>query len=193
MDKGGSRYMLDFYLLMLDTAQQNIFITLWENYSERLLRRAYGYLGHKETAEEAVGDTFLSLMKHFSRYEDCSEDELLALLLTILDNTMRNHVKRSSRLKLIPLQRDDEPDFDLPDSESDPAEIAVSRMTVQRIMELLTQLPPIYREVLDLRLLHDCGYEEIAALLNITPETARKRFERGRRMILQSLSEERST
>lgn len=184
--------MLDFYLLMLDTAQQNIFITLWENHSKRLLRRAYGYLGNREAAEEAVGDTFLSLMKHFSRYEACSEDELLALLLTILDNTVRNQAKRSARLKFISLHRDEEPDFDLPDSDSDPAEITVRHITVQRIMELLTHLPPIYREVLDLRLFHDCGYEEISALLAITPETARKRFERGRRMILKSLSEERS-
>lgn len=184
--------MLDFYLLMLDTAQQNIFIQLWEKYSERLLYRAYGYLGHREAAEEAVGDTFLSLMKHFSRYEDCSEDELLALLLTILDNTMRNQTKRSSRIRFISLQRNDEPDLDLPDSKADPAEIALSRITVQRIMELLTRLPPIYREVLDLRLLRDWSYDTIAALLGITPETARKRFERGRRMILDALSGERS-
>lgn len=184
--------MLDFYLLMLDTAQQNIFIQLWEKYSERLLYRAYGYLGHREAAEEAVGDTFLSLMKHFSRYEDCSEDELLALLLTILDNTMRNQTKRSSRIRFISLQRNDEPDMDLPDSKADPAEIALSRITVQRIMELLTRLPPIYREVLDLRLLRDWSYDTIAALLGITPETARKRFERGRKMILDALSGERS-
>ena len=83
--------------------------------------------------------------------------------------------------------------MDLPDSKADPAEIALSRMTVQKIMELLNRLPPIYREVLDLRLLRDWSYDTIAEILGITPETARKRFERGRRMILDALAEERST
>lgn len=181
--------MFDFALAMLDTDQQNRFIILWENYSERLLRRAYGYLGSREAAEEAVGDAFLSLMKHFPRYESCSENELLALLLTILDNTVRNQVRRSSRLKFVSVSRREEEDFDLTDDTADPAEITVNRLTVQRVMELLADLPPIYREVLDLRLLHDCSYQEIASLLSITPETARKRFERGRSMIVRRLTE----
>ena len=185
--------MLDFYLLMLDSTQQNLLITLWEKYSERLLRRAYGHLGNRDAAEEAVGDAFLALMKHFPRYESCSENELLALLLTILDNTVRNQMRRSSRLKFISVSRSEDEDFELRDNSADPAEIAVNRLTVQRVMELLSELPPIYREVMDLRLLHDCSYQEIGNLLAISPDTARKRFERGRSIIVRQLDrEERS-
>lgn len=184
--------MLDFSLL-LDTAEQNIFVTLWNKYSERLLRRAYGYLGHRESAEEAVGDAFVALMKYFPRYSQCSEDELLALLITILDNTVRNQVKRSSRVRFVSTTRDDdEDDLDFPDSGPDPADVAVNRTAVTRIMAILETLPPIYREVLDLRLFHDCSYDEISALLSITAHTARKRFERGRLMILRQLNDERS-
>ena len=52
-----------------------------------MYRVAYGILGQKEEAENAVHDAFVKLADKFARYERLSEKEMDGLCITIARNT----------------------------------------------------------------------------------------------------------
>ena len=66
-----------FYLSLLETEEQKKnFIEIYRRNRGGMYRVAYGILGQKEEAENAVHDAFVKLADKFARYERLSEKEM---------------------------------------------------------------------------------------------------------------------
>jgi RNA polymerase sigma-70 factor, ECF subfamily len=126
-----------------------------------LYGRALG-LSHGE-AEDVLQETFLALMQ---RPELPREPEHYCL------RSFRNRALNYKRSLWRRLTRELESQhwFEKTASE-DPAERAA--------MQQLAELPPEQREVIVLKIWNDCTFEEIGALLEISPNTAAGRYRYG--------------
>jgi RNA polymerase sigma-70 factor (ECF subfamily) len=126
-----------------------------------LYGRALG-LSHGE-AEDVVQETFLALMQ---REELPREPEHYCL------RTFRNRALNYKRSLWRRLTRELESQrwFEKTEDEN-PAERAA--------MQQLAALPPDQREVIVLKIWNDCTFEEIGALLDISPNTAAGRYRYG--------------
>ena len=70
-----------------------------------------------------------------------------------------------------------------------PSKIAAEKEMAQRVRELVEELPEIAREILLLRYIEQLSNAEAAELLDIDPDTARKRHGRALKRLLAAMIE----
>ena len=68
-----------------------------------------------------------------------------------------------------------------------PESIVISEDTVTRIEKIIQTLDIKYQDVLNMKLFIGLDDEDIAKTLNITKENVRKRYQRGREMIMKKM------
>lgn len=186
--------MLFIYLATLSEEEQNKFLILWEKHSKKLLvyvdAKMYGINTHK-TAEDIVGDAYLLLMTHYQRYEELEEYQLKALLIKICNNLLINEAKRGNRIYFTSTSQinDDgeESEMEIYDDRFILEAIVISEDTVTRIEKIIQTLDVKYQDVLNMKLFIGLDDEDIAKTLNITKENVRKRYQRGREMIMKKM------
>ena len=61
-------------------------------------------------------------------------------------------------------------------------------LAVEELTKRIADLPPIYRDVLDLKAYHGLSDKQIAAALDVGHATVRKRLQRARTMLAQEMS-----
>jgi len=66
----------------------------------------------------------------------------------------------------------------------------MASMEAETVRRCIQTLPEIDRDVLMLRYIHECNDQEIARLLKISNDTARKRLERAKRRLIKLWMEE---
>ena len=66
----------------------------------------------------------------------------------------------------------------------------MSRASTNTVEEQIYSLPELYAETMVLRYLHACTEDECCKLLGISPAAFRKRLERGRKLLKESLEQE---
>ena len=63
-------------------------------------------------------------------------------------------------------------------------------VAVQELVDLICELPEIYRDVLELRAYHGLSEKQIAAILDVEYATVRKRLERARTMLAEKMKQQ---
>jgi RNA polymerase sigma-70 factor, ECF subfamily len=133
--------------------------------------RLYGFLlkrcGHKETAEDLVSRTFMKFLEALPRLT-WQGVPLRAYLFRIAGNALIDHWRKSSTKHEIALDTDV---FDPPGAD-DPAWSAACAFDGVRLMEQVAQLSPRDQEVLNLRFIGDLSPQEMAPLLEVSPNHA---------------------
>ena len=64
------------------------------------------------------------------------------------------------------------------------------KTSYKKLLGYILELPEIYRDVLYLNLVYDYQFNEIANLLGISTENARKRAQRGKKILQEKINEE---
>ena len=143
-------------------------------------RRIYGtclrIIGNPMDAEEAMHDVFLKLFNHM---DDLQNDK--AFYSWSRNIAIRTSIDRVRRKKQVFEQVDDNLFIadEKPDEELD--------LSVEAIKRELGNLPDGYRIVVSMRLLEECGFEELAQVLQIRESTVRSQYARGREKLVQML------
>lgn len=134
------------------------------------------YLQDSSLAEDAVQTTLLRVIKQRHKYQPSRP--FANWFYTILRNTCRDMLRHQSRqARLV-------------------REVATARTSQRQhapsgeleTRDLLETLPKISREVLELRILHGLAFKDIAAALDISQEAAKKRAQRGLRLLREAHS-----
>lgn len=130
-----------------------------EEHESSLIAYTAGILaGDVERAREVVQDAFLRL---YQADTEKVQENAKAWLYTVCRNRALDVLRKVQRLDL----GNDELIASAPSQEPDPASAADTRELSQHAWELLDRLSENQREVIRLKFLHDCSYQEIA---NIT-------------------------
>lgn len=144
------------------------------NFLARLCRR-------RDVAEDLLEETWLRLVTHAPRLND--DTRLAPWLFTVARNVYVSHC-RSRSLEdsgtgaLLSLW---------PSDAASPFDEAAARQLEQRLDAALTDLPPSYREVVQLVSIDGLRPSEAAERCGVTPEAMRQRLSRARAMLWESV------
>lgn len=195
-------------LRRLRAGDEDAFMELVERHHAALLRVAMSYVSDRAVAEEIVQETWVAVLRGVDRFEGRSS--LKTWIFSILMNRAKSIGARERRTvpfsSLEPATGDDEPSVDpsrfrpLDDPQAPgawaqpprswgalPEERALSAEVQQLVEKAIDKLPPSQRTVVSLRDLEGFSAEEVAGLLEITPNNQRVLLHRARSKVRREL------
>ena len=185
-------------LMTLPPEGQDRFLLLWETVRENLVKyvrmKLNGVPTYKD-CEDIVEDTFVRVMEQYERYHDKPDEEIKAILIRTCDNLCRNEKTRSRRIGFVPLSADGDGgeigEASLSGEEvMTPEDLVMSGSNTEHIKVIIRSIPPIQRDILQMKILEEQSYPDIAKELKITENAARQRFRRAREDVIRKLKEE---
>jgi RNA polymerase sigma-70 factor (family 1) len=154
------------------------FTAIYEQYWEKLFAIAYHFCQNKETAEEVVQELFLSLWD--KRAEVLIEDLGAYLATAVKYGVFKQLVRQKRREKLLDTHLH-------PVTVADETEQVEARFLAEYVAGIVEQLPQQCRVVYQLSRQDGLRVEEIAHVLQISPNTARNHLHKALKTIRQSL------
>ena len=157
-------------------------LSLFELYEKKMYHIAYAILQDSYQAEDAVMDAFVKLLERNYEIKDPGSDTAKRLIIQLIRSSAIDLYRKNQRERDRQMLSED-PTLHLPvdftqSQKEDPAFVLS-----EDIESLISELAPIYRDVLELRYGKDYSVRETAAKLGISEDTVRKRQERALRML----------
>ncbi len=173
--------MLLFYLSLLQSEEERINITrIYETYLNWMLKMAFHYLKNETDAEDAVNDVFLSLIGGNCSIPFDSENETKAYLFICIRNAALK-IKESKR-KHKAVNYDElfniSVKYNLEDT-------CFTKDIYNELLSFINTMPPIYKDVLILKISFDESLKEISKILNVPLKTVETRFSRGKSLLIE--------
>jgi RNA polymerase sigma factor (sigma-70 family) len=161
---------------------------LMDEYGDMLLRTASLLLKDRQSAEEAVQDTFIQAYAKMSQLKE--PDRLKAWLIRIVVNRCRMRQRTWSWRNIFPaggseLQTNEDADFT-----AGAEELFMVEWHNVRLAESMRNLDYLYRECLTLYYFHEMNIREISEQLNTSENTIKSRLARGRTLLKKILVKE---
>jgi RNA polymerase sigma-70 factor (ECF subfamily) len=157
------------------------FAVLVERYWVRLYRWLYHLTHDPHAAEDLAQETFLKAFSGLRTFRP--DSNFRAWRFRIGHNNVVNQ-QRLRRGQRQPLP------VDLPAGDEGPVEQALSREALAHLTRAVGRLPTEFRAAFLLRAEEGLSFRQVAAVLNITEETARWRVFKARQKLLQALNPE---
>lgn len=166
------------FLSMLETdIERQQFLELYEQYGNAMLLVARRFFGHDfGLAEDAVQNAWAKVVENFSKIQSVPCKKRGAYLVIIVKNEAISMIRKQK--KEIPL------DEAIVGKETD------MENSTQPILEMIHEMPELYRAVLEMRFVEECSTREIAKKLNLKESTVNTRIHRGRILLMKKLEEE---
>lgn len=172
--------MLAFYLSLLEEqSDKELFTEIYQQNIGKMFNIAKAILCSDELANESVHETFLKVIKHFSKFTALGSEHQKGWIVLTTKYTSLNILKKEKRY--IPVN--DSFLFEVIDKQYD----NTTNDIYDDLAEALCELPKIYQDVLELYYVQGYTSKEIAEILNITLENTKQRMSRGRKMLLEIL------
>lgn len=159
-------------------APQERIARAYDLYGAQLYRVAYSLLQSRESAEDAVQDTFARYMTYDKPFRD--EEHEKAWLIRVTINRCRDLQRAGSVREYTPLE----------DLLHHPGQPDDGWQEGQPVLRAVLALPEKYRTVLVLHGLEGQPVEVIASELHITASAVKMRLKRGREMLQLALAKE---
>jgi RNA polymerase sigma-70 factor (ECF subfamily) len=163
---------------------------LYQQFKDGLLTAAMMMLHDRASAEDCLHDVFVTLAAEAQRIQ--IRRSLKAYLTICVVNRARDYLRKKERrnvsledLAVPPAGRDD-----TAAGRTDPAELLAEKEESAKLLRVLGQLPLEQREVITLHLRTDMTFKEIAAMKEISINTAQSRYRYGIDKLRKLLSEE---
>lgn len=192
-------------LAALRAGDERTFADLVGELSPRMLKLARSYVSGVSTAEEAVQEAWIVVLRNLNRFEGRSK--LATWILGIVVNVARAHGRRESRSRpFSSLGTDDQPVIDPdrflpPDHERWPGHWAIApapwpehaletAQATQAIRDAVAALPHPQRAVITLRDMVGCSPKETSNALGLTDANQRVLLHRARTKVRAALEAE---
>lgn len=175
------------YLLLLETdKEKEFFASIYEAHRDEMFFIAYSILHNRSDAEDAVHESFLSLIDHVNKIIDKQPYQAWHYMKTTVKHKSYNIYRQHHLHEEVEL---DETWMQEKDTEKGP-ELLMEDFELQEAMTgLLKQLKTPYQEMLALQYYHQMTPTEIAEQMGTTPDNVRHISMRAKRK-LQSLMKE---
>jgi len=163
---------------------QNAYSILVRKYQNMVYRLALSIIGNCDAAEDVAQETFLRAYENLPRLQRPAS--FAAWIAGIARNLCRNLLRKR---KNTPLSLDYL--LELGHEISAPGETPDHRIELlESLRQIITTLPPKYREVLDLRTIKEYSYEEISGFLGISLTAVKSRVHHAKKEVLKRARKE---
>ena len=162
------------------------FNSIWLPLSGHFYRVAFYILESQEDAEDAVQDLFSKLWK--MRGSLGSIDNPLAFGITVIRNICLDKVRSKSSSRTVrPVPEAYE---SLPDPNADLGRVLVGKENLEKIRSCMARLPDKQREVLEMRILEDLPFKEIARRTGLSEVNVRVKLCTARKNLKRMIENE---
>jgi RNA polymerase sigma-70 factor (ECF subfamily) len=143
-----------------------------------------------EDARDLAQEVFIKVFTLLDRFDE--QYAFSSWLFRIATNHCIDHLRRQ-RLRFLSVERDggsedEEAELQIPASGPEPDVVLQRRQALEKLEEVIAELPPHYRIITLLRHDEQLSYEEIAETLQLPLGTVKARIHRARNMIQQLLA-----
>ena len=167
--------MLSALLLMIDDeTDRELVRSLYEANEQLMYNVAYNILHNRTDAEDAVQDSFVSVIRNLEKIRGIDCNETRFYLVIVVKNISLNMLKKKQRHPAVDIDEV----FDAKSDENIEDEI-ISRVSSEEIKCALRDLSDNDYEIMFLYLIREHTPSEIAQLLGITGNQARQRIFRA--------------
>ncbi len=150
---------------------------LYQLYAPILLSVSIRYTANKEDAEDVVHDAFIKILKNLESFSLRFEGAFEAWMKRITVNTAINFLRAKTKLTEINGRIYDE--GAIRDTEYDTEELP-ERLEPETVINLISELPPGYRMVMNMYVFENYTHIEIAEELNISVSTSKSQLSKAR-------------
>jgi RNA polymerase sigma-70 factor, ECF subfamily len=175
--------MTDAAVIRRSRLEPELFAVLFDRHAS-LIHRYVNYRVGRETADDAVGETFLAAFSKRGQY-DLAYPDARPWLYGIATNIIGQH--RREEIRQYRIRQAVLPDLDLPDVAERAAVDVTARAARGVLVAALVGLSPGDRDVLILIAWEELTYPEVARALGIPVGTVRSRLHRARATIRAAL------
>ena len=175
----------------LQAGSEEAFGWLIDAYAPLVYRLAYRLLNHPADASDVVQEVFLKVFRAVKTFEGhCS---LKTWIYHIAVNTVWNQNRwwrrhrGQERAMEIPDGDFGVEEIDVADESQNPLQDAVTLEAQEMVWKALLRLNAAQRVILVLREMEDLSYDEVAAILYLTPGTVKSRLARARMALKREL------
>jgi RNA polymerase sigma-70 factor (ECF subfamily) len=157
---------------------------VWECAGGNMYRAAYDILGNRADTEDAVMDAMYRIVRNEDKFTGLPDADIRALAAIYARNTAIDLYRKNRHQAYPEEELPEEADFS-----ASPEFIVTEADAAQRLLQLIGQMPPSYRDVLLLRIRYGMNDREIARTLGIRGGTVRTRMSRARDWLEKNLHE----
>jgi len=159
---------------------------IFDLYHKKVYSIAYGILGQREDALDAVQEVFIKLFRSIRDFE--GKSKFYTYLYRMTTNTAIDLARKRKRFPISSL--DQEEGFQLPDGiEKRPDRILLDKELEGRVKSAMKKLPMDQRTAILLREVEGLTYGEMAETMGCSIGTIMSRLHYGRRKIQESLKD----
>lgn len=136
-----------------------------------------------DEADDIVQKTFLSLYNNMNKLD--MTKSVRPWLYKVARNNCLDHIKRKKPMNFSVISPDDS--FDVPDNEPSLESKLDNAELLETVKREISNLPPQYREIMLLKYFEDMTFEQIGEVLDISPNTVKSNFYRGKSLLFAAL------
>lgn len=181
------------WMLRVKKGDRQAFELLFDHYQGAVVSYAYSWVKNQDHAEEIAQEAFLKVFRVRETYEPSAS--FVAWLWTIVRNAALDFLRKKKEFLLETHPDEDSNDAHPIDEIESPLANAetllieeMDRAQIERCME---KIPPIQRDALQLRLVSELSYEEIAEMLKTTASAVKSALNRAKTALIQCFQRSR--
>jgi len=149
---------------------------LYEQFAPAMLSLCLRYIGEREAARDALQEGFIRVFEKIGDYGASGSFE--GWIRKIFVNTALEMLRKQKQEIKIAFAETQVEDMD---------NSAFENLSADDLLQIIAELPPVYRTVFNLRTIEGYEYEEIAQLLDIKETALRSQFMRARQMLKEKV------
>jgi RNA polymerase sigma-70 factor (ECF subfamily) len=165
------------------------FVELSKRHANRVFQATYRVTRNRQDAEDALQDAFLNAFTHMKGFEGRSS--FSTWLTRIAINSALMILRKKRNCYEIPIDGGDRPvgnsTWEPPCPIDDPERQYVRAERHKLLRKAIHQLPPVYREVIQLRQAKERSVREISQSLGITVSAVKSRMSRAKSALRTSM------
>jgi RNA polymerase sigma-70 factor (ECF subfamily) len=170
--------------------EEAAFQEVLQRYRSAVYNLCWRMTRNDEDARDLSQEVFIKVFSLLDRYDE--QYAFSSWLFRIATNHCIDHLRRQ-RLRFLSVERDggsddEEAEMQIPDAGPEPDVVLQRREALEKLEEVIAELPPHYRVITLLRHDQQLSYEEIAETLQLPLGTVKARIHRARNMIQQLLA-----
>ena len=178
--------------LLIRRAQRgdaDAFEQLLLEHQKNVYNLCYRMAGNPDDAMDLSQETFLRAWRCLDQYQFASA--FSTWLYRLCSNICIDFLRRRRRQQTVPLTFEDadgeEQTYAVPDAQPLPEEQVELKLTRETLAAAMAQLLPEHRAVVQLRVVNEMSYEQIADVLDIQIGTVKSRLSRARNQLKKIL------
>lgn len=159
---------------------------IWHEYENIMFRVAYKILNNQHSAEDAVSEACIKIIRNLQKIQNISSNETKALIVIIVRSVSIDIIRKSNSR----LEDYKEVSEIIPDKSLDIQENIIAKESYETIMKTIKALPEHQKDVVYLSFIYEYSHKEISEILGISENASRKRLYDAKKEIIKRLGGE---